>query len=181
MKIPYGTYCLHCYADLPRSHEASVHCEACGKQNLRVDRERRWTLEPAFVKAESAIQIAAWIAGGLVILWSMIGNFGFGLGHIVGVPVVVGLFHATASRLTHRMRGIRFDIIWLFAAPATVFVALGFTLLYWGGEPPLWLAFGFLAVPVSSPLAWFAARWIERAKARRVHARNARRADATLA
>lgn len=53
-----GAYCLACYA--PVADEAPVlRCARCGHVNIRADRARYWTQEPALRRVESGAKAAA--------------------------------------------------------------------------------------------------------------------------
>jgi len=181
-RIPYGRYCLYCYAPVGRSRKASVHCERCGRQLLRVDRESCWTLEPRFIRAEKVVKIGIWVAGVLGYACAAIVGlgawFGFALGYVVVVPIFCGLLHATASKITHRGLGIRFDVLWAVVLPGIVIIISSAVFLYmvnWANReevpyiyeqvlPPLAL-FIFFTSPV---LAIVVARRVEGWKANRV-------------
>lgn len=177
-RIPYGTYCLYCYAPMERTRVASEHCPACDHIVLRVDRERRWTLEPRFVRAEGFLILTIWLTCVVAFAYSALSELGFGLGHVIALPIVGGFLHVTASKLTHRLRGVRFDILWGVAAPG--FVIFSFMVFFYliatsdhGLEPPRsWRPyigpFLFLCLLASSPSAVLLSRRIERWKARRV-------------
>jgi hypothetical protein len=141
---------------------------------LRVDRESRWTLEPFFVRLENGLKILFWSLGFLVFAWAMVTNLSWSLGYIVGVPIVVGFLHATASKLTRRLAGVRFDLLWAVASLllAAVFsVLILFVLEEFASEfpAPCWVALvPLFVVPF---LTIRLARRLERWKAHRVRAR----------
>lgn len=177
-KIPYGDYCLYCYAPMERTRVASEHCPACDRIVLRVDRERRWTLEPRFVRAEGLLILAIWLTSVVAFAYSALSEMGFGLGHVIALPIVGGFLHVTATKLTHRLRGVRFDILWGVAAPGFLifFFLIAFVAIAGSDldlEPPRsWRPyigpFSLLCLIASSIGAVWLSRRIERWKAHRV-------------
>jgi len=180
-RIPYGRYCLYCFAPMKRTNSVVDNCPRCDRLIVRLDRESRWTLEPVFVLTERVLVFSIWTACILFGAISATANLGFSLGYLVGLPAVGGMLHFTAIKLTHRVNGVRFDLLWAIVAPGFVFAAGGSIFLFMAGResetpapafleeivPPIWTALLF-ASPIA---AFYLARMIERWKARRIHRR----------